>query len=263
MHLPTVVHAASLLGPAAHQFHPPTNSTGSNSTLAAPFLPKPTVLTSSGTYLHARDPEPAPVASVYTTWAANGQYSVAGAAPPSPPQQQQAPPPAAPAAPIVTTIWPQQPAPAQPQAAAPPPAAAVPTPAGGPPAGPPGASPAGPPAVPPAGAPPPMVVGGTATIVLSPDKTVIVENPAITLPPGGRGPDGTDPAAWTNVPPGWYATSFYECQAQTCAWHMVVRPARGAASAGSRSAATVGGRRWVGSVAVYGLVAALAMWAVR
>ncbi|OAA63625.1 hypothetical protein SPI_03788 [Niveomyces insectorum RCEF 264] len=47
--------------------------------------------------------------------------------------------------------------------------------------------------------------------------------------------DGDSAAAWTRVPPGWSATSYYACDRAACAWHVMVRPGPAASSGGSPS----------------------------
>ncbi len=88
-------------------------------------------------------------------------------------------------------------------------------------------------------------------MVLAPGKTVIVENPLVTVNPVDN------PGAWTQVPPGWYATSFYQCAGGGCAWHMVVRQWSGAGRIGF-------GSGWRGLAAVWaavGAVGGLILWA--
>ncbi|CAK7205969.1 hypothetical protein SEUCBS139899_008749 [Sporothrix eucalyptigena] len=207
------------------------------------------------------DPSPFPAPMPYTSWYPNGQYSIPPvAAPPAVTPPAAAPPPAAPAAP--TTAWQQQQP--QPQPSPPPALVAPPAPAETqtwaqtPPAG------GVPPLVPPhAGGPSPIIVGGKATVVLSPDKTVIVENPTVTLPPHGGGPPGSgadDAAAWTNVPPGWYATTYYACQGQGCAWHISIRPLSDSSGSGRKGligGSGMGQRLW--TMAVYGMLTTVVM----
>ncbi len=83
---------------------------------------------------------------------------------------------------------------------------------------------------------------------LSPDKTVIVENPQITVPPHG------DPAGWAQVPEGWYAQTYYTCAPAGCEWHEVLRPYAWAAGGRTEprvlgawfAVAFVAGMVWVG-----------------
>ena len=174
-----------------------------------------------------------------TTWG-NGQFN-----PPSAPAGPPAHPPAEPA---ITTFYAPGGAPgAYPGAPAYPPAPAHPTPPPGPP-GPPGGPPGGGPPGP-GGGWPPAVVGGTATIVLSPDKTVIVENPAVTVMPKD------DPAAWTQVPPGWYATTFYSCAGEGCSWYMRIRQ-----SPNWNSGQRVGVAGWIWGVVIGMMVVAMGSW---
>lgn len=215
MLIPTFLQVATtFVGPALTVTQ--SAQTAQTNTLL-PRLPDP--------YANANaQPEP------YTTWEPNGQPSVV-AVPPF------VAPPAAPP----TTAWVQQPSPAP--APAPPPVPAPNTPTWTPgvaPAVPTPASPHGEPApvvAPPAAGPPGgVVVGGSATVVLSPDKTIIVENPAITLPPYGEGgPPAGAAAAWTSAPPGWYATTYYACQGQGgCQWHIQIRPVASSGSSWKR-----------------------------
>ncbi|KAH8883364.1 hypothetical protein GQ53DRAFT_830784 [Thozetella sp. PMI_491] len=148
---------------------------------------------------------PAPPAT--TQWGNGGGGSYYTPPPPAPPVSTWAPAPAP--APHTTwapspTTWAAPPAGQQPPGY--PQASPGPGPGGGPdnwPGGP---------------APPGIVVGGPVTVPLSPDKTVIVENPQVTVPAHGN------PADWTAVPEGWYAQTYYTCVMTGCTWHEVMRP---------------------------------------
>ncbi|KAL1906627.1 hypothetical protein Sste5344_007638 [Sporothrix stenoceras] len=213
MLIPTFLRVATtFVGPAlsVSQSAQSTHSAQTNTIL--PRLPDPNPNANA---------QPAPIPEPYTTWEPNGQPSVVNYVPTTP-MPVPAPPPAAPPAAPPTTAWVQQPSPVPAAPPAPPPvpapntptwtpgvAPAVPTPLPPPHGGPPAVAP------PAAAGPPGVVVGGSATVILSPDKTVIVENPAITLPPYAEGgPPGDAVAAWTSAPPGWYATTYYACQGQ-------------------------------------------------
>jgi hypothetical protein len=64
----------------------------------------------------------------------------------------------------------------------------------------------------------PVVVGGSATVVLAPDKTVIVQNPLTTVNAAD-----VDVGSWGRAPDGWYYTSTWECSGGSCAWYAKLR----------------------------------------
>jgi len=204
----------------------------------------PTLLLNALSVLSSRSPpsvgvrDPQYGAPTISTWG-NGQYNGA----PGPPAYPGPTPPAVPPGP---------PGGGPPGAypGAPPSYPPHPTP----PAGPPGGGPPGPGGDygGPAGGWPPVVVGGSATVVLSPDKTVIVTNPLVTVDPHG------DPRAWTEPPPGWYYTSTWECSGGSCAWYMKLRQWSAAPSVRLGRRAVGFGCGWVGVVGVAGLAVAVA-----